>query len=298
LTTLSVASPACNHYRSPGDTVQFSDFPNYAFVGDFTLIVKFTNNIFFGLGVLSGASISPSSVIDFNTKSTSTNSAYPNEPYDGTRPGFAKVSSAGTFELPTSRPRVGTWVESMVLGTFYMRIRRQGTSLQAHVSGDNVTYYSSSSGTSFYTTCGGIDPVAPFGSDLTIPAGDKVMIVFSPYDIMGFPQATSRSMQLSCPFTFPSSATFSPSTAVRNVAKTVTLTTTGHDTSIGSTCSVYSLQSGTYTLVGTGTLSRSGTAPVQCTFTAAGTFNVAYIITSGAGLASGYKTCPGTIVVT
>ena len=74
-------------------------------------------------------------------------------------------------------------------------------------------------------------------------------------------------------------------------------TTTGHDTSIGSTCAVYALQSGTYTLVGTGTLSTAGAAPVQCTFATAGTFSVAYVITSGAGLASGYTTCTGTIVV-
>ncbi len=174
---------------------------------------------------------------------------------------LVKIGATARWSGFTRRGRVGYWMGTpFTLGTFYLRIRRIGTSLSAHVSGDNVTYYSSGSGTSFYTVVGGIDPVAPFGSDLTIPATDKVMVCLYPYDIMGQPVATSRSMQLMCPFSYPSAASFSPSAATRNAATTVTLVMSGFDSVLSSTCAVYTLLSGAYTLVGTGKLLATGVA--------------------------------------
>ena len=303
LTTLSVASPACNYYGSVGHVVMFADLPNHAFAGDFSLVVKFTNNIFFMLVVIAGPSISPSSIVDYSVKSTSTNSAYPFEPYSGAKPGFAKASSAGTFVKhaapSTYGNRVGYWNQGQqaILGTFYMRIRRIGTSLSAHVSGDNVTYYSSPVGTSFFTVCGNVDPGGPFAG-VTIPAADKVMICIAPYDIMGHPQATARSMQLTCPFSYPNAASFSPNSATRGAATAVSLTMSGFDTVLSSTCAVYTLLSGAYTLVGTGKLLATGVATAECVFPTEGSFSLAFVVTAGSGRSTAYVTCSGgTITV-
>ena len=65
----------------------------------------------------------------------------------------------------------------------------------------------------------------------------------------------------------------------------------GYDASLNSTCKVYTLKTGDYVLVGTGTLARSGTAVVTCTFTVTGTFELAFEITSGAGLVGGRIVC-------
>ncbi len=293
LTTLTVVAPSCNDCY-----FYATEFVYHSFVGDFTLVVKFTNQVRLSVFPISSPTISPSSILDFTIKNED-NSTLPQYPWlrDGSwyKPGYARNDvTDGTF---TRYSPVAAISGDAVLGTFYLRVTRQGTSLTADVSGDNVTYYSSSSGTSFASAIGG------FGTtECTIPIGDKLMLGFnfSPYTttIFGTPNtAPLRSIQLSCPFTQPTACTFSPTSISRGVKTSVLVAMNVYDARVSSTCEVYTVQAGTYARVGTGLLQPTGTADVPCTFWKAGTFSLAFVVTSGAGRATGYITC-GDVTIT
>ena len=126
---------------------------------------------------------------------------------------------------------------------------------------------------------------------VTVPTNHKVMIGFCPYDVTNGTSVPFRSITLSCPFQFPTGATFTSTSVTANTATTLTLFMTGHDTTMNSTCTVYIIVSNALTIVGIGTWATTRTSVVSCTFTTPGRYDPVFRITSGAGQVSGNIVC-------
>ena len=310
--TLTISSPSCNGPWPWHGTMQFSDFAKYAFTGDFTLIFKFTNAMFGMFNVFSSPTLSLD-VLSMVPNKTGVTAAYPYEAWIGSKPGFASVGAdcglmlAGyanpenlqAFSLgavfsssPTTQQltgRIGYGITTP--GTFYVRFVRSGNVLTPSTSADGKSWTSTPHPT-VLAIAGGMDQMNP----VNVPSDHKVMIGFAPYDwTQG--NAPLRSITLSCPFQFPTSATFKPTRVVVNRTTTLTVTTMGHDTTLSATCVVYVIANDVATSVGRGTLATTGTATVACTFATAGEFDLALRVTSGAGLTSGDIVCLSVMTV-
>ncbi|NDC42810.1 MAG: hypothetical protein EBZ77_14880, partial [Chitinophagia bacterium] len=103
-------------------------------------------------------------------------------------------------------------------------------------------------------------------------------------------------------FAFPSTGSVAASTAstapTASTATALTLTATGYDTTSSSTCSVYYVIEKKYTLLGSATLQTWGVASfTSCTFPTAGTYKLAFTVTSQAGVQSGYIASQTTVSV-
>ena len=311
--TLTVAAPSCNGPWPHSGTMMFSDFASHVFTGDFTLILKFTNGMFGMFNVFSSPTLSLDVLSMMPKKVSGQSAVYPYEAWIGPRPGFANVgsdcglmlagygnpenlrayglgcvflSSATTLQL-TGRICYGVTTP----GTFYVRFVRSGNTLTPSISGDGQSW-NSTPPPRVLEIMGGMDPMNP----VAVPSDHKVMVGFSPYDwTQG--NAPFRSITLSCPFQFPTSATFVPTRVSANQTTTLTLTAVGHDVRMNSSCALYLVASDVSTLVGSGTLATNGTVVVSCTFANPGEFDLVFRITSGAGLTSDEIACASSLTV-
>jgi hypothetical protein len=312
--TLTVASPSCNGPWPWYGTMQFSDFAKHTFTGDFTLILKCTNAIFGMFNVFSSPTLSLGVLSMMPNKNAGWTACSPIQAWRPgmIMPGFANYGSDCGLMLagysdplapyslgcvflssPTTQQLTGRiGFGNTRPGTVYIRFMRSGNTLTPSTSSDGTSW--SLTPSSSVLAVMGMDQM----NAVTVPTNHKVMIGFSPYDVTNGTGVPLRSITLSCPFQFPTGATFTPTSVTANIATSLTFIMTGHDTTMNSTCTVSTIVNNSTTRVGIGTLATTGTAVVSCTFTTPGTYNLVFSITSGAGLTSANVMCSTSVLVT
>ena len=316
--TLTVASPACN------GELQFADFVDRSFTGDFALIMRFTNSFKGYLHILSAPSASTVVLSTGITKIPWNYDHAPLKPYNELGGwygdvGFAVMGSMATYTqlggytgwvpcqpgAPTltaaqmykasKSPLAASFIGNGTLaeGSVYYRIARTGTSLSVSISGDGATWHSSPqpSFSSISGTCGAF-------STVSLPESEDVLIGFGMYSTPGL-SSSFKSITLTCPFTFPSAAIVSPTSVFESCATTLEIRAQGYDTANSSTCDVFyqSVTGQPRVPLGTCTLRATGVATFQCTFPRAGTFTVSMRLTNSAGVQSGYINATPNVVV-
>jgi hypothetical protein len=155
--------------------VNFQEFVNHAFTGDFTLIMTFLYASHMGLQVAHGPNLSVND-IDMETKMS-----------DGGRTMWP--GAPGTSYKPDALPRMsikdagfGAGPQNPPEGPYYLRLRRRGTDFTAAMSLNGSTYYvhPGTTPTAVTNITGGWTNSAPFTWGYSIPLTDNILISLVP----------------------------------------------------------------------------------------------------------------------